>query len=141
MAQIFLPGPATKLLGERWAILVGVACSAVALVVLAFATKGWIVFAIIPIFALTDLGTPALQALSTRKVEAACQGQFQGVLASAVSPASIVAPLAFSTFYFVVQKQWPGAIWLSVVLIYGIAVPLVFLGTRAVRPTQAASVM
>lgn len=64
VAQIFLPGPATKLLGERWAILVGVACSAVALVVLAFATKGWIVFAIMPIFTLTGIGTPALQALS-----------------------------------------------------------------------------
>jgi DHA1 family tetracycline resistance protein-like MFS transporter len=52
------------------------------------------------------------------------------VLASAVSLASIVGPLAFSTFYFVVQKEWPGAIWLSVVVIYAIAVPLVLLGTR-----------
>ena len=136
VVQILLPGPATKLLGERWAVLVGVACSAIALVALAFATRGWIVFAIMPIFALTGIGTPALQALSTRQVDPAQQGQFQGVLASAVSLASIVAPLGFSTFYFVVQKQWPGAIWLSVVLIYAIAIPLVFLGTRTVRPTQ-----
>jgi hypothetical protein len=38
------------------------------------------------------------------------QGRFQGVLASAASLASNVAPLAFSTFYFVVQKEWPGGI-------------------------------
>lgn len=94
-----------------------------------------------PIFALTGIGTPALQALSTRQVDPDQQGQFQGVLASAVSLASVVAPLAFSTFYFVVQKQWPGAIWLSVVLIYAIAIPLVFLGTKSVRPTQPASVV
>ena len=112
---------------------------AIALVTLAFATKSWIVFAIMPIFALTGIGTPALQALSTRQVDPAQQGQFQGVLASAVSLASIAAPLAFSTFYFAVQKQWPGAIWLSVVLIYAISIPLVFLGTGSVRPAQPAS--
>ena len=66
----------------------------------------------------------------TELVDPARQGQFQGVLASAVSLASIVAPLAFSTFYFVVQKEWPGAIWLSVVVVNAIAVPLVVLGTR-----------
>ncbi len=80
VVQILLPGPATKLLGERWAVLVGVACSAIALVALAFAIKGWIVFAIMPIFALTGIGTPALQALSTRQVDQTQQGQFQGVL-------------------------------------------------------------
>lgn len=138
VVQALLPGPATRLLGERWAVLVGVACSSIALVALAFATRSWIVFAVMPIFALTGIGTPALQALSTRQVDPAQQGQFQGVLASAVSLASIVAPLAFSTFYFVIQKQWPGAIWLSVVLIYAIAIPLVFLGTRTVCPTQPA---
>ena len=69
LVQALLPGPATKLLGERWAVLVGVACSAIALVALAFAIKGWIVFAIMPIFALTGIGTPALQALSTRQVD------------------------------------------------------------------------
>jgi MFS transporter, DHA1 family, tetracycline resistance protein len=130
LAQAFLPGPATRLLGERKAVLVGIACVCVALVVMAFAQRGWIVFAIMPVFALGGIGTPAFQALATRQVDPARQGQFQGVLASAVSLASIVGPLAFSTFYFVVQKQWPGAIWLSVVVIYAIAVPLVFLGTR-----------
>jgi MFS transporter, DHA1 family, tetracycline resistance protein len=138
LVQAFLPGPATKLLGERWAVLVGIACACLALVALAFANQGWIVFAIMPIFALTGIGTPALQSLATRQVDPARQGQFQGVLASAVSLASIVAPLAFSSFYIVVQKEWPGAIWLSVVIIYAIAVPLVFLGTRTTRTTQPA---
>jgi DHA1 family tetracycline resistance protein-like MFS transporter len=133
LAQAFLPGPATKLLGERKAVLVGIACVCTALVVLAFANRGWIVFAIMPVFALGGIGTPAFQALATRQVDPACQGQFQGVLASAVSLASIVGPLAFSTFYFVVQKPWPGAVWLSVVVIYTIAVPLVVLGTRKGR--------
>jgi MFS transporter, DHA1 family, tetracycline resistance protein len=135
LVQALLPGPATKLLGERRAVVVGIACACIALVAMAFANQGWIVFAIMPIFALAGIGTPALQSLATRQVDATRQGQFQGVLASTVSLASIVAPIAFSTFYFVFQKQWPGAIWLSVVVIYAIAVPLVFLGTRTARPT------
>lgn len=47
--------------------------------------------------------------------------------------ASIIAPLAFSTLYFVVRKQWPGAVWLSVVAVNSIAVPVVLtlsLGTH-----------
>jgi DHA1 family tetracycline resistance protein-like MFS transporter len=125
LAQAFLPGPAVKLLGERSAILTGIAGACVALVVMAFARQGWIIFAMMPVFALAGIGTPALQSLATRLVDESRQGQFQGVLASAVSFASIVGPLAFSTFYFVVQKHWPGAIWLSVVVVNVIAVPLV----------------
>jgi MFS transporter, DHA1 family, tetracycline resistance protein len=136
LAQAFLPGPATKYLGERNAVLVGIACACAALVAMAFAKQGWIVFAIMPVFALGGIGTPAFQALATRQVDPARQGQFQGVLASAVSLASIVGPLVFSTFYFLVQKRLPGAIWLSVVVIYAIAVPLVFRGTRTAGPAS-----
>jgi DHA1 family tetracycline resistance protein-like MFS transporter len=131
LAQAFLPGPATKLLGDRGAVLVGIACACVALVAMAFASQGWIVFAIMPIFALAGIGTPALQTLGTRLVDSAHQGQLQGVLASAVSLASIAAPLAFSTIYFVFRQDWPGSIWLSVIALYAIAVPLILHSTRS----------
>ncbi len=130
LAQAFLPGPATKLLGDRGAVLVGIVCACVALVVMAFASQGWIIFAIMPIFAVAGIGTPALQTLGTRLVDSAHQGQLQGVLASAVSLASIAAPLAFSTIYFVFRQGWPGAIWLSVIAVYAIAVPFILASTR-----------
>ncbi len=125
LAQAFLPGVAVKLLGERMAVITGVVAACIALTVMAFANQGWMIFAIMPIFALGGIGVPALQSLATRQVDESQQGQFQGVLASAVSLASIVSPLAFSSFYFVVREQWPGAIWLSVVVVYGLGVPLV----------------
>ena len=140
LVQVFLPGPATRLLGERWAVVVGITCSCIALVCLAFATQAWVVFAVMPLFALGGIGSPAFQALATRQVDPTRQGQFQGVLASTISLASIGAPLAFSTFYFAVQKQWPGAIWLAVVVISALAVPLVFLSTRAQRSARLAGV-
>ncbi|MDM9619455.1 TCR/Tet family MFS transporter [Rhizobium sp. S96] len=125
LAQAFLPGVAVRLLGERTAVLTGVAAACIALTVMAFANQGWMIFAIMPVFALGGIGVPALQSLATRQVDESQQGQFQGVLASAVSLASIVSPLAFSSFYFVVREQWPGAIWLSVVVVYALGVPLV----------------
>lgn len=91
------------------------------------------VFVAMPVFALGSIGTPALQALASRQVGADLQGQFQGMLASAISLASIIAPLGFSAFYYAVRSDWPGAIWLLVVAVYAMAVPLVALGTR--RPS------
>ncbi|MDC7743418.1 TCR/Tet family MFS transporter [Rhizobium binxianense] len=125
LAQAFLPGPAVKLFGERGAILTGIAGVSIALTVMAFADRSWMIFAIMPVFTLGGIGVPALQSLATRQVDERGQGQFQGVLASAVSLASIVAPLGFSSIYFLVRQQWPGAIWLSVVAVYALAVPLV----------------
>ena len=125
LAQSFLPGPAVKWLGERGAVLAGIAGACVALVMMAFAKQGWVVFAIMPVVALAGLGTPALQSLATRLVDESRQGQFQGVLASVMSLASIIGPLMFSSIYFVVREQWPGAIWLSALVVNAIAVPLV----------------
>ena len=125
LAQAFLPGPAVRLLGERGAVLTGIAGACIALTAMAFATRTWIVFAIMPIVALAGIGTPALQSLATRLVDENRQGQFQGVLASAMSMASIVGPLLFSSFYFVVRDYWPGAVWLSALVVNVVAAPLV----------------
>lgn len=86
------------------------------------------IFAIMPIFALGSMGTPSLQALASQKVSAEQQGQFQGVIASTVSMASMIAPMFFSTLYFQFQEKWPGAIWLSV--IYLITLPIILYSTR-----------
>ncbi len=135
LSQAFLPGPAVRLLGERAAVLTGVAGTCIALTVMALATKGWMIFAIMPLFALGGIGVPALQSLATRQVDDSRQGQFQGVLASTVSLASIVAPLGFSSLYFVVRAHWPGALWLSVVAVYALAIPFV-LGLRLKAPPK-----
>lgn len=142
LAQAFLPGPAVRLLGERGAVLAGIAsaCAALAaMAAMAFITQGWMVFAIMPLVALSGIGSPALQSLATRQVDAGRQGQFQGVLASAMSLASIIAPLGFSSFYFVVRAEWPGAIWLSALVVNAIAIPLVLRLRFGSTPVPAAA--
>ena len=138
LAQAFLPGPAVKLLGERATILAGVACACAALLVMAFATRSWMIFAIMPVFALGGIGAPALQSLATRQVADERQGQFQGVLAASVSLASVLCPLVFSSIYLGVRAHWPGAIWLSVIVVYAALVPLV-LGLPLASSTPASS--
>jgi DHA1 family tetracycline resistance protein-like MFS transporter len=138
LSQAFLPGPAVRLLGERGAIVTGLASASIGLVVMAWARQGWMVFAAMPVFALAGIGVPALQSLATRLVDENRQGQLQGVLASVVSLASIAGPLVFSTVYVAVRAQWPGAVWLCVIACHVIVAPLV-LGLRFRDRAQASA--
>jgi DHA1 family tetracycline resistance protein-like MFS transporter len=128
-AQAFLTGPAVKRLGERWALVVGMAFEMTGLVILGVATSGWMVFAITPLFALGGIGMPALQSLTTAQVDADNQGKLQGVLSGLVSLAAVFGPVFYSAVYFAVKPHWPGAIWLVGAGVYLLALPLM-LGVR-----------
>ena len=67
LVQALIPSHASRLLGNRNAVLAGIACSCFALAVMAFAQSGWMIFAIMPIFALGSMGTPSLQALASQR--------------------------------------------------------------------------
>lgn len=136
-AQAFLTGPFVARFGERVALIVGFAAEVVCISIMAFAAEGWIVFALMPLFAVGGLGVPALQALITREVDAERQGQLQGVLTSLVSLTAIVGPVFFSGLYFLVRADWPGAIWLIGALIYCAALPLMLGIGRAARAERA----
>ena len=123
-AQAFLTGPAVAKLGERWALVLGMACELAALLLLGMATQGWVLFALAPLFALGGIGMPALQSLVTTQVGEDKQGQLQGVLASLVSLAAVFGPLFFSFVYFGVVDTWPGLIWIVGAAIYLLALPL-----------------
>jgi len=136
-AQAFLPGPISKRLGERNTMYLGMACECASLLVIAFAgmTQGWVVFALMPVFALGGVGVPALQSLATQQADADRQGQLQGVLGSVMSLASIFAPLFFSLVYFTVRSTWPGLIWIVGIGVYLFAIPLIWtVRTRPVAP-------
>jgi DHA1 family tetracycline resistance protein-like MFS transporter len=137
VAQVTLPGPVAQRFGERNAMLIGIACEGLSLLVVAFTTAPWVVFAIMPIFSLGGIGVPALQSLMTRQVVADRQGELQGVLASIVSLASIVGPLLFAAIYFAVAPVWPGLIWLAGLAVYLFAIPVILSLRPASRSLQA----
>ena len=137
-AQAFLTGPAVARLGERWALIVGMACELTALAIMGIATQGWVLFALAPLFALSGIGMPALQSLVTTQVGPDKQGQLQGVLASLVSLASVFGPLFFSFIYFAIRGTWPGLIWIIGAGIYLLALPLMLGIRRKAIPVPAA---
>lgn len=137
-AQAFLTGPSVKVLGERWALVVGMGCELLALVFLGTTGQGWVLFALAPLFALGGIGMPALQSITTSQVDADRQGQLQGVLASLVSLSAVFGPLFFSTVYFTVRGEWPGMTWLVGGAIYLLALPFMLGITRRPAPPVSA---
>ena len=77
-AQMFLTGPVVARLGERNALIAGMLFEMVALTIMALATDGWMIFAILPLFALGGVGVPALQSLMTSEVERRSAGPAPG---------------------------------------------------------------
>lgn len=80
-------------LGERRALLVGIAFTILGYLAFGAATRGWMIYAIVFPFALGGLAGPAVQALMTREVGAMEQGELQGSLNSVQGLSAVVGPL------------------------------------------------
>jgi MFS transporter, DHA1 family, tetracycline resistance protein len=117
IVQAGLIGPLVKRMGERRALLFGLACGVIGFLIYGFAGLGWVFLIGIPISALWGVAGPATQALITRQVGADVQGRIQGALMSLVSLAGIVGPMLFAgTFALFIGEhapaKLPGAPWL-----------------------------
>ncbi len=122
IVQAGLIGPLVKALGERRALLLGLACGVAGFVIYGFADVGWVFLIGLPISALWGVAGPASQSLITRQVDASAQGRVQGALMSLVSLAGVFAPLAFAgTFGLFISERapahLPGAAWLLAALL------------------------
>ncbi len=136
LSQALLTGPITHWLGEKRAVLFGLSFEVIALILLAFFGQWWVIFVLLPFFALGDVGGPALQSILTSKVSEDLQGQLQGVLMSLASISAIVGPLFFTQVYALLRSDWPGAIWLVAVGIYALIAPLIVAGGSVWRRTD-----
>jgi DHA1 family tetracycline resistance protein-like MFS transporter len=79
-------------MGEKRGLILGLATTAVVMVLYGIATEGWMVYPLICIGALGGLSGPSVQTLITRRVPADEQGTVQGALSSLASLATIFAP-------------------------------------------------
>ena len=90
--QATLVGPAVKRLGERGALLIGLASSAAGMMIYAFAPTGPIFYLGVVVGALSGLMSPGLQGLMTRRVGPSEQGQLQGANSAMMGVAAIAGP-------------------------------------------------
>lgn len=118
LAQGLLIGPLINRLGERTTIMLGMASEALAMLGLALAGEGWMVMAMVPLFALGGVALPTAQSLASIRAGEERQGEIQGVLASGMSLMMAIAPLAAMAIMQESPIAFPGVVWCVVPLAY-----------------------
>lgn len=94
-----LVGPAVARLGERRALLTGLACGTAGFAVYGLAPSGALFMAGVPLAALWGLSGPAMQALMSRHIGPSEQGQLQGALSSMRGLTGMLGPLLFTQIF------------------------------------------
>jgi DHA1 family tetracycline resistance protein-like MFS transporter len=122
VVQAGVVGPVIKRIGERAALLLGIAFGVLGFLVIAFARNGSEFWIGIPLLALWGLAEPASLALMSRSVGASEQGRLQGANSSITGIANLIGPGLFSlTFAFAIGsgRAWnlPGAPFLIAALL------------------------
>ena len=93
-------------IGNEKSIYLGLSLYTLGLVLFAFATEGWMMFAFLVPYCLGGICGPSLQSVISGHVPGNQQGELQGALTSLMSLTTIIGPLMMnSTFaYFTTDK-------------------------------------
>lgn len=101
-------GPIVRRLGERRALLLGLACGAIGFFIFGAAPNGAMFWLGIPVMALWGVAGAATQALMTQLVAPDQQGQLQGATSSVQSVSQLVGPFLFTlTFAYFIGGEAP----------------------------------
>jgi DHA1 family tetracycline resistance protein-like MFS transporter len=91
--------PFVAKIGERAALLIGLAAGAVGLVIYGVAVTGPAFWIGLPIMAFWGLSSPAAQGLMTRRVAADHQGRLQGAIGSIMGVTGVIGPGLFTQVF------------------------------------------
>ncbi len=95
-------------IGNEKSIYLGLSLYTVALVLFAFATQGWMMFAFLIPYCLGGICGPSLQSVISGQVPPNQQGELQGALTSLMSATTIIGPLIMnSTFSYFTSAKAP----------------------------------
>ena len=130
-----------KALGEVRTVLLGLTAEFIALVGIAMATKGWMIYVLMPAAALGNIVSPALTALMANRIPDDAQGELQGVISSAQSVTTILSPVMmtqlFGAFTAAGAPYIPGAPFFAAGVLMALAlVPFLIGLRRAVSTTE-----
>jgi DHA1 family tetracycline resistance protein-like MFS transporter len=79
-------------LGVKRSVYIGLSLYIIGFILFAFATKGWMIFAILVPYCLGGIAGPSLQGIISNQVPPNEQGELQGTLTSMISVTSIIGP-------------------------------------------------
>ena len=95
-------------LGNERSIYLGLLLYSIGMLLFAFATQSWMMFAFLVPYCLGGIAGPALQSIISGHVPPNEQGELQGALTSLMSATSIIGPpLMTNLFYYFTQKKAP----------------------------------
>ncbi len=122
-------------IGEVRTAYAGFFFNVVSLAMLGFVTEGWMVYAILPLTALSAILTPALQGLMSNRIADDAQGELQGAMTSVTAITLAVSPLLMTQLFghFTGPNApiyLPGAPFLAASVITAIAVIPFIIGLR-----------
>jgi len=86
-------------LGNEKSVYIGLGLYTIGMLLFAFASQGWMMFAILVPYCLGGICGPALQAIISNHVQANEQGELQGSLTSLMSVSSIVGSLGMTNIF------------------------------------------
>jgi DHA1 family tetracycline resistance protein-like MFS transporter len=114
-------------LGQKNSVYTGLALYVAGLILFAFATKGWMMFAFLVPYCLGGIAGPALQGIMSSQVPLNEQGELQGALTSLMSLTTILGPLMMNNLFYYYTRDnapvyFPGAAFIAgaVLLFIGI---------------------
>ncbi len=130
-----LVGPYVKRFGERRSVLSGLFFGTVGFAGFAFATRGWMVLAVIPFIALWGIAAPAVQSLMARHVDPSSQGKLQGAINSLRAITGMAGPVLFTqVFTLAISARYslhlPGAPYYLAAVLLGASLLLAVYVTR-----------
>lgn len=97
-------------IGPTRSLFVGLLLYAIGNILFAFATKGWMMFAITVPYCLGGITMPALQGIISNRVPPNAQGELQGAFTSLMSLASIVGPMVMTGLFYAFTND-PGGVY------------------------------
>jgi DHA1 family tetracycline resistance protein-like MFS transporter len=128
LVQSLLVRPVIDCIGERGAMLAGLACGCLALAVLGLAPDPWTFAAGLPLLALIDLFGPGFLAIAARAVSPSEQGRVQGAITAVQTCAQVAGPLLFGFTYASFEggphAHLPGASFLIAAAVFALALGL-----------------
>jgi DHA1 family tetracycline resistance protein-like MFS transporter len=86
-------------LGNEKSIYIGLLLYTIGLVLFAFATQGWMMFAFLVPYCLGGIASPALQAMLAGHIPPNQQGELQGALTSLMTLTTIIGPLIMNNLF------------------------------------------
>ncbi|MBO9154366.1 TCR/Tet family MFS transporter [Chitinophaga sp. GCM10012297] len=95
-------------LGYHRAVYIGLLIYGVSFILFGMATEGWMMFAILAIYAMGGIFGPSLQGVISNQVPPNEQGELQGALTSLISLTNIIGPLLMTgLFHYFTQEERP----------------------------------